>query len=383
MAMSGTKLHIGVIGMGRMGMRWAQVASRHAECELVAICDADATVLDKAQLYLPKVYSYTGWEQLLYEGLDAIVVAVPHVHLTPIAQACLYRGKHVFCEKPGGVSSKAVAEALSVARAKKLQYRVNFHLRLHPAIAAAKAKVEADYIGPIISLKATFGHPGRQHYHREWWCDPAQAGGGELLDQGSHLIDLAHWFLGPMASQHTVLQNAYWDTPSEDNAFLLLTTAKGQTAQLHASWTHWHKMFRLELCGESGYLRVDGLGGLYGPEQLTYGPRPVGDGMAPREQLWNFAAQSDTPDTALIHSWDEFVRSIQQGSPIGPSAIDAVKALEVIERGYEQQPKFNPKELHYASTFTRAAAAYAGSGARRAVSDGEKDSAIDDARTDA
>jgi predicted dehydrogenase len=327
-------LRVGVIGLGGMGKRWAQVADEHPASTLVAVCNPNAEKTDAFATQFA-CDGLTDWRAILDRGdVNAVVVATPHVLLTEISHAALESGKHVFCEKPGGISSSAIDDGVRIAERRGLRYRVNFNIRLHPAVALAKEKADGGAIGDLMFLKAIYGHAAREGYEHEWWCDKAISGGGELIDQGSHIIDLANWFLGPFISQAIVLETAFWPiAPLEDNAFLLLRNAQGKVAQLHASWTHWKKTFRLEVYGETGYLVVDGLGGQYGLERLVHGQRAFGRD-APRERSWEFPSEAGKPDAALNNSWEEFVQSVRQGRDIGPSATDAVAALKIIEAGY-------------------------------------------------
>jgi len=335
MANTGTSIRIGVIGVGGMGKRWAQVAAEHPQSHVVALCHPDA---QKAQEFATRFSceSTLTWTDIVQRtDIDAVIIATPHMLLTEIAQAALTFGKHVFCEKPGGMSSLEIQKGVDIAAKSRLRYRVNFNIRLHPAVALAKQKIEQGLLGEMMFLRAVYGHAGREGYEQEWWCQKELSGGGELIDQGSHLVDLAHWFLGPFTSQSNMLSTGFWPiAPMEDNAFLLLQNDKGQIAQLHASWTHWKKTFRLELFGKDGYLIVDGLGGQYGLERLIHGERALGRD-APAETMWEFPSEPGKPDVALQNSWDEFVRSIQGDCDIGLTAKDAVSVLKLIESGYK------------------------------------------------
>lgn len=327
-------MRVGLVGIGGMGKRWAQVVSEHPESVLYAVCHLNQGRADAfAEQFGSK--GYTDWQTLMeQDDIDAIVIATPHVLLTQVAQAALEAGKHVFCEKPGGISSAEIQKGVDIAERNNLRYRVNFNLRLHPAIALAKKKIDQGAVGNLMFLRAVYGHGGREGYEKEWYCKKEISGGGELQDQGSHLLDLANWFLGPFTSQATFLETSFWPiSPMEDNAFVLLKNQQGKVAQLHASWTHWKKTFHLELYGDGGYLLVEGLGGQYGLERLIHGERKLGRD-APQEQVWEFPSEPGKPDTALKNSWDEFVQSVRQGRDIGPSAKDAVAVLKLIELGY-------------------------------------------------
>lgn len=337
MEKTGNNIRVGVIGIGGMGKRWAQVSSEHPDSTLRAVSHLDHEEVETfAKKW--KCDGYTDWQDIVQrDDIDAVIVSVPHVFLTEISQAALASGKHVFCEKPGGISSSAIQKGIEIAEKQNLHYRVNFHIRLHPAVALAKKKMDDGDIGDPLFLRGVYGHGGREGYENEWWCKKEISGGGELIDQGSHLLDLANWFFGPFDTQSTVLETSFWPiAPLEDNAFVLLKNAQGKVAQLHASWTHWKKLFRLELYGKDGYLLVEGLGGQYGLERLTYGKRAFRQ-EKPEEEIQEFPTEPGKPDTAIKGSWDEFIQSIHKGQDIGQSARNAVEVLKLIESGYASE----------------------------------------------
>ena len=131
--------------------------------------------------------------------------------------------------------------------------RVGFNHRYHPALRKARELVDAGALGPLMFVRGRYGHGGAARLRAEWRADPARSGGGELIDQGVHLIDLARWFLGDFAAVDGRRRARYfWDMPVDDNAFLLLRTAAGQVAFLHVSCTEWKNLFSLEIYGRDG-----------------------------------------------------------------------------------------------------------------------------------
>ena len=148
--------------------------------------------------------------------------------------------------------------------------RVGYNHRFHPALAKAREMVNAGAVGPLMFIRARYGHGGRVGYDREWRADPELSGGGELIDQGVHLIDLAGWFLGEFTSVEGHAATYFWNMPVDDNAFLNLRNADGATAWLQVSCSEWKNLFSFEIYGRDGKLQVDGLGGSYGLESLTY-----------------------------------------------------------------------------------------------------------------
>ena len=165
--------------------------------------------------------------------------------------------------------------------------RIGFNHRYHRALRKAREIFESGALGEMMFIRGRYGHGGRPGYDREWRADPARSGGGELIDQGAHLIDLSRWFLGEFPSVRGRARTYFWDMPVEDNGFLLLETARGQVAFLHASWTEWKNLFSFEIAGRVGKLEINGLGGSYGTERLTW--YQMSPEMGPPETLaWEY-----------------------------------------------------------------------------------------------
>ncbi len=171
----------------------------------------------------------------------------------------------------------------------------------------------------------------RSGYDREWRADPKLSGGGELIDQGVHLIDLASWFLGSFPTVEGHAATFFWDMKVDDNAFLSLRTAKGQTAWLHVSCTEWKNLFSLEIYGRDGKIAVDGLGGSYGTERLTY-YKMLPQMGPPETQTWDYPSGDD--------SWAAetraFVEDIRQGRTPSPGLQEGIRTLEIVESIYKK-----------------------------------------------
>jgi predicted dehydrogenase len=172
-------------------------------------------------------------------------------------------------------------------------------------------------------------------YEREWRADPSISGGGELLDQGVHLIDLARWFAGDFVEINGHTATYFWQMPVEDNGFLLLRTACGQTAWLHASCTEWKNLFSFEVFGRNGKLQIDGLGGSYGVERLCY-YRVLPQMGPPETTIWEYPGEDNSWQAEFAH----FRECISQGRSPSGELEDAQAALEIVERIYEQPSSF-------------------------------------------
>ncbi len=169
---------------------------------------------------------------------EAVVVATFNKDLLPVTLAALKSGKHVLCEKPLGCNAREAEEMVVAARKADRVLKVGFNHRHHPALQQAHELAKSGKIGRLTSIRAAYGHGGRPGYDQEWRGNPELAVGGELLDQGVHIIDLCRWFLGDFVQVSGMLGTWFWQVaPLEDNGFALLQTAEGQIATVHTSWT--------------------------------------------------------------------------------------------------------------------------------------------------
>jgi predicted dehydrogenase len=262
-------------------------------------------------------------------AVDAVIVATLNSSLAPIARAAIAAGKHVLVEKPGGISVAQIDELIELSAQKGVQVRVGYNHRFHPAVQKARELVDTGALGPLMFLRGRYGHGGRVGYNREWRADPSLSGGGELIDQGVHLIDLAGWFLGDFPWVEGHVATYFWDMPVEDNAFLSLRTASGQTAWLHVSCSEWKNLFSFEIYGRAGKLHIEGLGGSYGVERLSY--YKMLPQMGPPElTTWDYP----NGDNSWALEMEAFLEDIRSERTPVPGLKEARATLEVVEKIY-------------------------------------------------
>jgi len=321
-------VRVAIVGCGLVGRKRALAL---AGARLVVCCD----VRPERALALA---SETGaeaaidWQETVRRrDVDLVIVATTHDALAPVAGAAASAGKHVLIEKPGARRAAELEPVKEAARRSGVLVRVGYNHRYHRAVRQVVELVEAGALGELMFLRARYGHGGRPGYEREWRAQPELSGGGELIDQGSHLIDLARRLLGEFSDTKCFLGTFYWPMAVEDNCFLLLRTHEGRVAWLHASWTEWKNMFSLEIYGRAGKIEVSGLGGSYGTERLTiYRMRPE---MGPPETTM---FEYPMPDDSWRAEFVEFLEDIRLGRSPQPGLADAQAVLRLIERIYEE-----------------------------------------------
>lgn len=326
---------VAIVGCGLIGKKRAAALSAsstplNARARLVVCADA---VPDRAHQLARTVSGATAvddWHAAVeHPAVDIVIVATTNDALTPISVAAVEAGKHVLVEKPGARSVQELDRLIAAATAHQRLVRVGFNHRYHPALLEARAIIDSGVLGPLMFLRGRYGHGGRVGYEREWRADPTVSGGGELIDQGVHVIDLAGWFLGAFTHVEGFAATYFWRMPVDDNAFMTLRTASGQAAFLHVSCTEWKNLFSLEIYGRDGKLAIDGLGGSYGVERIAH---------------YQMLPAMGPPDTTIREypggdrSWTlefaEFLDDVRLDRPPSAGLPAARAALEVVERIY-------------------------------------------------
>jgi predicted dehydrogenase len=256
---------------------------------------------------------------------DSVVVAVINKYVRDIVIEALNLKKHVLAEKPLGRDAVEARQMVDAARENGVVLKAGFNHRFHPAGWRAKEICGSGEIGRLLTIRARYGHGGRPGMEQEWRASKDLCGGGELLDQGVHVLDLIRWFAGDVSEVCGRVETKFWDIEVEDNAFAILKTSAGVTACFHVSWTNWKNIFSFEVFGADGYVKVEGLGGSYGPETLEWGRRKK-EGGKPDVELVEFPPE----DVSWSNEWREVLAAVKEKrEPIG-SGYDGLKANEVI-----------------------------------------------------
>ena len=321
-------MRVAIIGCGLIGRKRAAALGAH---QLVACADVALGNAERLAASYPGCVASDDYREVVQRAdVDAVIVATTNNVLTPAALAAVEAGKHVLVEKPAARNATEIRPLLEAAERQGVVVKVGFNHRFHPAFQQARKLFDAGEIGDLLYIRARYGHGGRPGYDREWRADPEIAGGGELLDQGVHLIDLARWFCGDFTEVAGHVATYYWSMPVEDNGFALLKTADGKVAWLHASCTEWKNLFSFEIFGRVGKLQVDGLGGSYGTERLTF-YRMLPEMGPPETTAWEYPQADRSWDLELEH-WAD---CIQHGGQPSGTLSDALAALTVVQRLYE------------------------------------------------
>lgn len=334
-----SRLRVGIAGCGLIGHKRAQALG--PADELVGCTDIDSAVAGElASMYGGRVVD--DLDDLLRLEPDVVVVATSHDHLASLSRRALAVGAHVLVEKPAGLGTAEIDELMAAAAEAERLVKVGFNHRFHPALARVAAEVRSGVYGELMHLRARYGHGGRPGYNLEWRAQPTRSGGGELIDQGMHLLDLTHWIAGPLPLYAALLRTQFWDAEVEDNAALILGAADDRTApwaMLHVTWTEWKNTFSLEIYCRTAKLQVDGLVRSYGPQRLRiYRMRPE-LGPPDLEDI-----QFPDEDVSWQREWESFAAAVTDGSPLIGALPDARYAWARVEDAYAGSPYASMRE---------------------------------------
>jgi 1,5-anhydro-D-fructose reductase (1,5-anhydro-D-mannitol-forming) len=325
---------VGVIGSaGKMGIIRLNLFAQLHDCKVVALCDTHNS--DSSGL----PFSNDPFDVIRNPNVDAVCICTPNYMIKDLVVAALDQKKHVFCEKPPGVSLSEVAEMkAALARNPGLKLKFGFNHRYHDAIMEAKKSIDTGDFGKILWMRGRYGKSVDDNFQKSWRAKKELAGGGILLDQGIHMLDLFLHFCGNFEEVGACCDKQYWGLDIEDNVFAILRNSKGQTASLHSTMTQWRHLFSLEIFLERGYMVINGIlsaSGAYkhnGGEELTIALNrtPAPQAAHTREQKFNFKN-----DFSFKKEVDEFINCIRNDLPVRVGNInDAETLMALVEKIY-------------------------------------------------
>lgn len=320
---------VAIIGCGLIGDKRAK--SFLGKAILVACADINIEAAKKIAERYGNIPYYSDAESLLKNTeCDIVILSTSHNSLPVLLKTCLEHNKHVLVEKPAGRFAEELEPLSELAIKNKCKVHIGFNHRYHRAFLKANEIFESGNLGEMMFIRARYGHGGRIGYNKEWRSNPHLSGGGELIDQGSHLIDLSRMFLGDFSEVNGIACNYFWEMPVDDNAFITLRTPTGQIAFLQASCTEWKNTFSFEIYGKNGKLEINGLGGSYGTEKLTY-YKMLPEMGPPETYCWEYPMG----DNSWEIEFEEFITDIKEDRNCSSGLSDAIANLKIINKIYK------------------------------------------------
>ena len=293
-----------LVGYGKHGKRWEKVLK------------------ERGVLYGVFTRNYI---DIPLNDIDAVIIATSHKYLSSISEDFLMAGKHVLCEKPGAISSNQIKNNMEFAKKKGLTYMIGYNYRFHDGFIKARKLFDKGEIGDLLFIRATHGFGGRPGYEKEWRINKEMSGGGQLHDQGVHMIDMARSFMGKIVKVEGMRSDMFWGAGTEDNGFVLLKNKEGVIASIHSSLTQWKRKHTFEIYGSKGYLIVEGLGMRYGePEKLIVGKRTKNPDVVKERVI--------KCDPVADHSLERELKEFLSGRSNAQEAYEALKIIEEVYR---------------------------------------------------
>ena len=335
-------IKIGIAGFGKIGQIRAYELEKNENSKVVAVFDVIKP--DKLNNNIKIVESFA---ELLNQDIDAVFICAFNNVLADFTSQALKAGKHVFCEKPPARTTKELKSVIKIENNSNLILKYGFNHRYHYSVQEAKKIIDSGSMGKLLWLRGVYGKAGSIDYHKNWRNYRKYSGGGILIDQGIHMLDLMRYFSGQdFIHINSFVTTSYWDIKSEDNAFAIMQSAHKVTAMLHSSATQWKHKFLLEMCFEEGYINLDGiLSGTrsYAPEKLVVGRREFED--------ITFAMGKPKENTTWFEnddSWklevNEFVNAVLgKGKIEHGTSKDAFETLKLVEKIYENSGFYSDK----------------------------------------
>jgi len=332
-------LRCGLVGLGKMGGIRNTELARNPVTTVTHAADPDES---KFELY-PGAVCSTDWHDVIASDVDAVFVATPNRITPSVIIEALKAGKHVFSEKPPG---RTVEDIEAIVREEQRRpgqvLKFGFNHRYHAGIQEAKRIIDSGRLGHLMWMRGIYGKAGGTGFESAWRSDRETAGGGILLDQGVHMLDLFRYFCGDFIEIKSMVSTSYWPIDVEDTAFALLRDTQGRVAMLHSSSTQWKHRFNLELYLTDGYLSVNGILSStrsYGDETITVARKRLDDPASigkPTEEVVYF----DT-DPSWEREIQDFVNSCLEGSPVEfGTSKDALKVMKLVYAIYENDESF-------------------------------------------
>jgi predicted dehydrogenase len=339
--MTDKRLRVGIAGYGVVGKRRRAFIDQNPHFQTVAVCDQ---TFSRAETTRDAIKCYPTYGELLAEPIDVLFVSLPNYLAADVTITGLQRGLHVFCEKPPGRTVGDIRRVVEVASAvPALRLKYGFNHRYHSSVREALRLVESGELGRIINVRGVYGKSKIISFASGWRAERKYSGGGILLDQGIHMVDLMRLFCGDFVEVKSYVSNAYWRHDVEDNAYALMRDSQGRVAMLHSSATEWQHRFSLDIALTEGFLQLEGIlsgSKSYGEEKLIIGRRNESDMGTAREEVITYLDDNSWRDEV-----NEFADAIVSGLPItSGTPEDALKTMELVYQIYAADPDWKEKQ---------------------------------------
>lgn len=327
-------MNFGILGYGKMGKIRYDIIAKNPEHTVTKISE-------RRNCRFPEgVEIVTNYQDIINDkNIDAVLICSPNSLIKKYVIKCLDYGKHVFSEKPPGINSTEVLEMMKAEKRNPgLKLMFGFNHRHHESVIRAKRLIDSGKYGKLLWMRGRYGKSVSPDFKEDWRSKRKLAGGGILLDQGIHMLDLFLMMCGDFDEVKAIVSNIYWMSDIEDNVFAIFRNRQGQVASLHSTMTQWRHLFSVEMFLEKGYITINGLltsSRSYGEEAMTVAINRT----EPPSATWT--EEEDTIykiDTSWRTEFDIFINSIinDEEVPVA-NTRDALKLMRLVDKIYSQK----------------------------------------------
>ena len=313
------KVRIAMIGAGGIAQAYAQSFTKSTRAELVVVCDvreeAAAAVAETAKCKVA-----TDYTKLLDDvACDAVLVCTPPSTHPEICIHFLEKGIHVLCEKPLAVDSESAIRMVDAAEKAGVKFTMASKFRYVDDVNKAKAIITSGILGELILFENTFA--GHVDMSKRWNSDPMISGGGVMIDNGTHSVDIARYLLGPLAEIQAVEGKRIQDLPVEDTVRIAARTQDGVMASIDLSWSlNKQTPEYISIYGAQGTI-------LIGWRESKY--------RRNSDQDWIVFGNGYNKFDAFTNQIENFAGAIQGDETLLIKPEDALASVAVIEVAYE------------------------------------------------
>ena len=327
------KLKVGIAGYGVVGKKRRKYIDENPTLKLVAVSDIN---FSNDGTFSDGVNYCTDYKKLIEKELDILFISLPNNLAAEATILGLENNCHVFCEKPPSRTVDELKAVIAIEKKKKiLKLKYGFNHRYHESVKKVKQIIASEKLGKVMTFRGVYGKSSIIPFDTGWRSEKKYAGGGILLDQGIHMLDLIRYYSCDYEEINSFISNDYWEHNVEDNAFVLMKSKKGHIASLHSTATQWQHRFRLEIILKEGLLELSGIlsgSKSYGSETLKIVKRKHGQSTGNQEEI----LYSFLEDNSWKQEIDDFTDCIINNKPVeNGTSDDALKIMVMIYNIYK------------------------------------------------
>jgi len=331
-----SELKVGIAGYGVVGKKRKKILDQIKGIKIVAISDKNL----KNNSVNKNINFYNDYKKLFNESLDILFVSLPNKYAADATINALKKNINVFCEKPPARNIQELKKVLKEFKKKnKLKLKYGFNHRYHDSIILAKKIIESKKYGKLINLKGLYGKSKIISFVGQWRSNKSIAGGGILLDQGIHMLDIMRFFCGEFKEIKSLVSNNYWKHKVEDNAYVIMRSHQNIVAMVHSTATQWQHQFRIEITLEKALINLSGIlsgSKTYGNERIEIQPKFL---KKRDNKIINFKK-----DLSWEREVKEYINSVKNNKKISNGNVyDAIAVMKMIDTIYKSDKEWRKK----------------------------------------